>query len=88
MHVFLMYFFSKSFSELKSAIKNQFFLYLGGLGAKLSFVIKKKMGKNIGTGGLARGKIFSRLAIYTWVGLSDMTQRYCTEAPGPKPNRS
>ena len=34
---FLMYFSSKSFRELKSAIKNQFFLYLGGLGAKLSF---------------------------------------------------
>ena len=35
--VFLMYSSSKSFRELKSAIKNQFFLYLGGLGAKLSF---------------------------------------------------
>ena len=37
LHVFLMYSCSKSFRELKSAIKNQFFLYLGGLGAKLSF---------------------------------------------------
>ena len=34
LHVFLMYSSSKSFRELKSAIKNQFFLYLGGLGAK------------------------------------------------------
>ena len=25
------------------------------------------MGKHIGTGGLARGKILSRLAVYTWV---------------------
>ena len=37
LHVFFMYSCSKSFRELKSAIKNQFFLYLGGLGAKLSF---------------------------------------------------
>ena len=35
--IFFMYSCSKSFRELKSAIKNQFFLYLGGLGAKLSF---------------------------------------------------
>ena len=34
LHVFLMYSSSKSFRELKSAIKNHFFLYLGGLGAK------------------------------------------------------
>ena len=37
LHVFLMYSCSKSFRELKIAIKNQFFFYLGGLGAKLSF---------------------------------------------------
>ena len=52
-----MYSCSKSFRELKSAIKSQFFLYLGGLGAKLSFYSKKN----------AWGKIFGRLAFYTWV---------------------
>ena len=37
LHVFMIYSCSKSFRELKNAIKNQFFLYIGGLGAKLSF---------------------------------------------------
>ena len=44
-HVFLMYSCSKSFRELKNAIKNQFFLYLGGLGAKLRFLSKKTCGE-------------------------------------------
>ena len=37
LHVFMMYSCRKSFRELKNAKINPFFLYLGGLGAKLSF---------------------------------------------------
>ena len=40
-----MYSCSKSFRELKNAIKNQFFLYLGVWGAKLSFLSKKTRGE-------------------------------------------
>ena len=57
LHVFMMYSCSKSFRELKNAIKNSFFLYLRGLGGQIKFLIEKN----------AWGKLFGQLAFYTWV---------------------
>ena len=51
-----MYSCSKSFRELKSAIKSVFPLFRGS-GGPIKFLIEKNMW----------GKIFSRLAFYTWV---------------------
>ena len=42
--LFLRYSCSISFRELKNAIKNSFFLYLGGLGTKIRFSSRKKNG--------------------------------------------
>ena len=61
LQIFLMYSCSKSFRELKNAIKNQFFLFLGGLVAKL---IEKK---HVEEYWYRQGKILGRLAFYTWV---------------------
>ena len=58
---------SISFRELKNAIKISFFLYLGGLGTKIRFSSRKKMGQNIGTGGRAWGKILGRCEVYTGI---------------------
>ena len=50
LHIFLMYSCSTSFRELKSAIKNQFFLF--SIGGQIKFLIEKKnTWKNIGTTG-------------------------------------
>ena len=65
-----MYSCSKSFRELKNAIKTQLFLYLGGLGVKSSFQSKKK---HVEEYWYRREKIFGRLAFYTWVPLSNIT---------------
>ena len=67
MHVFFIYSCRKSFRELKNAIKKSIFPLFRGSGGQIKFLIKKKMGKHIGTGGLAWGKILGRLAFYTWV---------------------
>ena len=44
------------------------------------------MGKNIGTGGLAQGKILGRLAFYTWVIILviDFTINYLFMSQGDK----
>ena len=44
-------------------------MLLGAFGGPMKFLIEKKnMWKNIGTGGLAQGKILGRVAFYKWVG--------------------
>ena len=40
------------------------------------------MWKNIGTGGLAQGKILGVLAFYTWV-VGDLTGQALTQVPSP-----
>ena len=55
---------SISLRELKNAIKNLIFPLFRGSGDQNKIF---KMGKNIGPGGRAGGKILGRLAFYTWV---------------------